>query len=112
MRSIIFYNPDGTIKKEMELTSANLEYTNGMLTRCTMKDGTEKVGYVETAIKEGYLILWTWKNVDEEKHILVGDENSKYDKESCKVEINQIEKAEARLFSNPRWGGKITNKFE
>ena len=42
----------------------------------------------------------------------MGDENSKYDKISCKVDISQIEKVESKLYSNPRWGGRLTNKVE
>lgn len=112
MRSIIFYNPDGTIKCEMELTIENTRIAGGMLVRCTMKDSTEKVGYIETDDDNKHIILWTWKNVDEANDALFGYGNLKNGEECYKVEISQIEKLEAKLFSNPRWGCRITNKFE
>ena len=112
MGKIIFYNSDGTIKNDAELTNDNLNRTNGMLSKITLKDGTEKVGFVQIPKESEYIFLWTWKNIDEEKHILVGNDDSKYDQKFEKVQINQIENVQAKLYSNPRWGGILTNKFE
>ena len=112
MEKIIFYNLDGTIKNDAELTNDNLNRTNGMLSKITLKDGTEKVGFVQIPKENEYICLWTWKNIDEEKHILVGNDDSKYDQIFEKVEINQIENVQAKLYSNSRWGGILTNKFE
>ncbi len=112
MSKIYYFNSDGTIKNEDELTSMNLNKANGMLSRCTLKDGTEKVGYIEANPFDTKINLWTWKNIDEENHALIGDDDTKYDQITEAVNIDDIEKVETKLHSNPRWGGKITNKFE
>lgn len=124
MNKIILYNKKGIIDKEYDLTEENLHYTKGMISKCTMKDKSEKVGFsdptkVETLPKEEWsgeikdtINLWTWKNLDEDKHELVGDEESKYETNIEEIKIQDIEKMECIMYSHPRWGGKLTNKFE
>lgn len=124
MNKIILYNKKGTVEKEYDLTEENLHYTTGMISKCTMKDKGEKVGFsdptkVETLPKEEWsgeikdtINLWTWKNLDEEKHELVGDEDSKYETNIEEIKIQDIEIMECIMYSHPRWGGHLTNKFE
>ena len=38
-------------------------------------------------------------------------EKNKYNQTFKKVNIDEIIKVESILYSNPRWGGKLTNKF-
>lgn len=122
MRRIIFYKLNGQMKAEEVLTKENLEHINGMMTRCTMANGTEEIGFADpTGIcnKEIYdgkinehIYLWTWDNLDENTGKLIGNDDEKYNQTFKAVKIDDIEKIEAIIHSNPRWGGKLTNKFE
>ena len=118
---IIFYKLNGEISKIEELTNENLCHINGMMTRCTLKDGSEIVGFADSFSPRDInlyghklhdnIFLWTWDNLDEENHKLIGDENNKYNQTFKKVIIDEIIKVESILYSNPRWGGRLTNKF-
>lgn len=59
-----------------------------------------------------YFYLWKWQNLDEENHRLMGSDNSKYNQIYEKVDIDKIVKIECILYSNPRWGTELTNKFD
>lgn len=118
---IIFYKQNGEISDIKELTNDNLELINGMMTRCTLGDVSQIVGFADpfrTCDRNSYdgnvrdnIFLWTWDNLDEENHKLIGDGNNKYNQTFKKVIIDEIIKVESILYSNPRWGGKLTNKF-
>ena len=92
-----------------------------MITRCTLKDESEIVGFADSFTQRDInlyghklhdnIFLWTWDNLDEENHKLIGDGNNKYNQTFKKVIIDEIIKVESILYSNPRWGGKLTNKF-
>lgn len=122
MGKINYYKYNGNLEKSEELNEDNLKHTNGMLLKCLLNDNTEVIGYADTYRtheKESYdgevhdyINLWTWDNIDEEKHILIGNEETKFDQTFKKVEISKLKDIEAIVYSNPRWGGKITNKFE
>lgn len=121
MGKIFFYKYDGTLDHDTVLSEDTIVNTNGMLIKCKMKDNTEKVGYSDpyrfhddntTMDIKDYIYLITWKNLDEDKHELIGDDNTKYDQLFEKVNIKDIDSIEAILYSNPRWGGRLTNKFE
>ena len=121
MYKIIFYKQNGEISDIKELTNENLEYINGMMTRCTLKDESKIVGYADVFRiydRNSYdgkvhdnIFLWTWDNLDEENHKLIGDKESKYNKTFKKVSIKEIIKIETILYSNPRYGGQLANKF-
>lgn len=114
MDKIKFYKYDGTLDHEELLNENTLAGTNGMLLRCHMNDGTTEIGYSDpfkTHNEEefdgevsDYIYLWTWDNIDEEKHQLIGDIETKYNQTFKKVIINKINTVEAILYSNPRWG--------
>lgn len=118
---IIFYKLNGEISKIEELTNENLCHINGMMARCTLKDGSEIVGFSDSFTQRDInlyghklhdnIFLWTWDNLDEENHKLIGDENNKYNQTFKKVITDEIIKVESILYSNPRWGGRLTNKF-
>ena len=118
---IVFYKKNGEIYDIKELTNDNLERINGMMTRCTLGDESEIVGFADPfriCDRNSYdgkvndnIFLWTWDNLDEENHKLIGDGNNKYNQTFKKVIIDEIIKVESILYSNPRWGGKLTNKF-
>ena len=120
MRTITFYKLDGKVKSEEKMDKENLCHIHGMMTKCTMKNGIEEVGFADpTGIynKEkydgkvhDYIYLWTWDNLDEDTGKLIGDDE-KYNQTFKSVKIDDIEKIEAIIYSNPRWGGKLTNKF-
>ena len=44
---IIFYKQNGEISDIKELTNDNLERINGMMTRCTLGDESEMVGFAD-----------------------------------------------------------------
>lgn len=122
MRKITFYKLDGQVKSEELLTKENLEHISGMMTKCIMRDGTEEVGFADptgaydkekySEKVEEYIYLWTWDNLNEETGELAEDDDGKYNQTFKPVKIDDIEKVEAIIYSNPRWGGKLTNKFE
>lgn len=124
MCKIIIYKYDGTIVKEFDLTEDNLMNTSGMMSRCTLKSGVVKIGFSDPTKalttplgkpcnKVEYSInLWTWKYFDEEKHAFIVEDETKYDQVFEEVKIDEISVIESIMYSNPRWGGRITNKFE
>ncbi len=122
MNKITYYNKNGKIENIEDLTEENLGHINGMLTKFTLKNGNNMIGYADPfkSYKEeeyddkvhDYLYLWTWDNIDEETHQLIGNDAIKYNQTFKRVDINNIEKVDTILYSNPRWGGKLTNKFE
>ena len=118
---IIFYKLNGEISDIEELTNENLSHINGMMTRCTLEDGSRVIGYADpfrTCDRNlydnkihDYIFLWTWDNLDEENHKLIGNEENRYNQTFKKVNIPNIIKVESILYSNPRFGGKLTNEF-
>lgn len=118
---INYYKKDGELDSTIELNNENLKGINGMLVKCYLKNGEIEVGYgdpfkVEEASSDleisDYIYLWTWKNLDETTNSLIGDDESKYEHSFQKIYIADIKDIDAILHSNPRWGGKLTNKFE
>ena len=122
MREIIFYKLNGTVKNVVALTAGNLSYCNGMKLKCYLKNGDEVIGFVDVYRTHNenefdnkihdYIYLWTFDNLDEEQHKLVGSDDKKYNQTFNKVNIDDIIKIEAILYSNPRWGVSLTNKFQ
>lgn len=118
---IIFYNLVGEIHSEKSLNEEFLRNTNGMMLKCHMKNGVEEIGFADpyrihdkdfdNSVHD-YINLWTWDNLDEDKHELIGDNDSKYNKTFKRVNIKDIVYIEAVLCSNPRWGGRLTNNFD
>ena len=73
---IIFYEKHGKIANVEELTNENLSHICGMMTRCTLIDGSEKIGYAnpfrthDNKVHD-YIFLWIWDNLDEKSHKLI-----------------------------------------
>ena len=115
------YDYDGEFDDKGELDVITLERVHGMMVRCTMKDGSERVGYADVygcQNKEHYngrvhdcIYLWTWTNLNERTHEFEGPAEHQHDQTFEAVEIHEICKLEAIKHSNPRWGGKLTNRF-
>ncbi len=122
MKKITFYKANGEVKSEEILTKENLMHISGMMTKCYLKNGKEEVGFADFESVhnkedydgkiQDYIYLWTWDNLDEENGKLVGKDNEKYNQTFRKIAIDEIERVEAIIYSNARWGGKLTNKFE
>ena len=117
---ITFYKLNGEISSEELLNENSLEHINGMMVKCYMKNGLEAIGFADSYrihdkdfgnLVHDYIYLYTWDNLDEDKHELIGDDDLKYNQTFKKVNIEDIVRIEAILHSNPRWGGKITNSF-
>ena len=118
---ISYYKRDGTLVAQEELTADHTMGTLGMMVRCIMKNGDICEGYSDIqgppnrrnglSVRRGILYLWTWTNLDEKTHRLMGDEKTKYDQTFTPIAINKIVSMDAILYSNPRWGGGLTNRF-
>ena len=61
--------------------------------------------HLETCDRNSYdgkvhdnIFLWTWDNLDEENHKLIGDEKNKYNQTFKKVNIDEIIKVESILY--------------
>lgn len=108
MKCIIFYNPDNerTISKIEELTFERLKDAGSMKGRITLKDGTVKCGYIETADNKR-IALQTFKEIDEETHKIINDEMIFEE-----VQYDDIELVEAILYSGLRWDGPPSNNFQ
>ncbi len=50
--------------------------------------------------------------LNENTHKLIRNDLEKYNKTYKKIIIKNITSIDAILYSNPRWGGRLTNKFE
>ncbi len=50
--------------------------------------------------------------LNENKHKLIRNDLEKYNKTYKKIIIKDINNKDAILYSSPRWGGRLTNKFE
>lgn len=116
---ITYYDRNGAVNKTEPLTPNNLGGTAGMMIRCHLADGTKAVGFADPfRTKDDYdgkihnvIYLWTWANLDEETHKLTGKDSEKFDQVFTAVEIDKICAVEAILYSNPRWGVPLTNRF-
>ena len=85
--------------------------------RCTSIDGSEKIGYAnlfrthDNKVHD-YIFLWILDNLNEESHkLLIGNEENKYNQTFKRINIDDIIRVESILYSNPRWGGVLTNRF-
>ena len=117
---IIFYNQGGSINTKEELSEESLKKTNGMMVRCTLKNGVKEEGLCDpyhiaenncnNTIRD-YILLCNWKNLNEKTHELMGDNETKFEQIYKKLKINDILYIEAILYSNPRWSGRFTNRF-
>lgn len=113
MREIIFYKPDGTVKEKAALTEENLALCHGMKLKCRLKNGDEAIGFADVYRTyrqsefdgkiHGCIGLWTLDSLDEVRHRLMGTDDPG-DSQGCReVNIEDIIKIEAMLYSNPRW---------
>lgn len=112
------YQRNGKLESTKDLTNDNLETIVGMLSKVVLKNGDFSVGYIDPFRAEGkneeydgsihdYIYLWTFNNLDEK--------TQKYDVNDGinieKINISEIEDIYSILYSHPRWGGRLTNKF-
>jgi len=115
---IRYYQNDGKLKNICELSNESLKGIAGMLCKVILKNKSIKIGYADPFKFNGdkseydgnvrdYIYLWTFKNLDEDKKKYNPDDGI----EIQKIIIEDIEDVYAILYSNPRWGGSITNKF-
>ncbi len=121
VRKIYYYQNDGSLKGEEILNENNLGNINGMMVKCHMKNGSVQIGFADpyrthnqseyTGKVKDIIYLWTWDNIDEATHQLIGNGTDKYSQTFIPVKIAYITQIDAILFSNPRWGGLLTNKF-
>lgn len=120
-RKISYYTADGEFKEQQDLNYDNLGNTNGMMIRCFMQNGNSIEGFADPYRTHGMppydgsihddIYLWTWDHLDEGTHQLVGDNVTKFDQTFVPVPIQEIIHIDAILYSNPHWGGMLTNRF-
>ncbi len=117
-KKIHIFSYEGKFLGEEELTLSNLQGYIGMMARCYMPDGSYSDGFItftpdnEPKDYGSSFFLWTWANLDEETHQLLGDGDEKYEQNYKKIEhYRDVEKIDVILFSNPRWGGRLYNHF-
>ena len=95
---------------------------HGLKLKRRLKNGGEIVGFADvygTCCEGEYdgeihdrIYLRTFDNLDEERGTLVGRDDAKYNQTSKVVKLGDVAKIEAILHSNPRWGARLTNKFQ
>jgi len=122
LKEIIFYKLNGEIFKKVPLTEENLSGIHGMLTRCYLinNEVIEGLANIDGACAEDkrenkeqdYIYLCTWDNLDDKTGQLIGSNEDKYNITRKKVILRDIVMVEAILYSNPRWGVGLANKFE
>ena len=116
-KKIKIYKRNGDLQSTYELTNEELERVTGKLSKVVLTNDDSVEGYADPFRVEGkdeydgkihdYIYLWTFKNLDEEKQIY----DVKDGIELKKVYISDIKELSAILYSHPRWGGRLTNKF-
>ena len=85
---IIFYKLNGERFNIEKLTDNNLKHVNVMMTRRTLEDERKIVGFADSHRTiydinqydnkvHDYIFLWTWDNLDEDQHKLIGDKKDK-----------------------------------
>ena len=121
MKEIVFYNLDGTVKDIVTFTENNLAQCNGRKIKCFLTNGNEVVGFADIYRTKNrkeydnrihdYFYLWTYDNLCEEQHKLIGTDANKYNQTFNRVNLEDIVKIEAILYSRPGWGTRLTNKF-
>lgn len=99
---IEFYNLKGEFVKEEELTRKHIDHVNGMKIRCTVKDGVTVIGFCRVAQILTGEFLEISRSFD--SHSGFGDVQ--------KIHWTEIEKIEAILYSNPRWGTRVDFTFD
>lgn len=118
---IYFYNKEGNIDHEEILNNETLARINGLKIRVRLKNNTMEVGYsdvfrVLSNYYDGqvhdFINVWTYDNIDETRHILVGDEQTKHKQTLKSIMLTDIVCIEALLYSNPNYGSKPTNNFQ
>ena len=118
---IRFYDLNGHIVEYESLSREKIKKVHGMMVRCFLKDKTvcegfadayRQIGFTENNLTIGeYIHLWTWDNLNEKTHQLCGDSQSKYLQTYTPIKIIDIERIDAIMYSNPRFGTLLTNKF-
>lgn len=118
---IYFYKLTGEYDHDDVLNIENLSKINGLKIKCHLKNNTEVVGFADSyrvltnnydSSIHDYINIWTYDYLDEVTHKLVGEDNIKNKQTPQAVLISEISHIEVLLFSNPSFGGILTNKFE
>ena len=123
MNTIVYYLKGEATKTET-ISAATLKNCHGMKIKCTLLDGTEKVGYANSyySFESGdivvgakadlleYITLETFANLGEEPQRF-SEAIAHCEMNREKVPIEQIAHIDALLYSGPRWGHAPTNRF-
>ncbi len=98
---IEYYNLKGEFIKGEKLTRTNLDTVNGMKIRCTLKNGEIIIGFGTTS-----------QNLSGENIEINCSFDYQYGfRDVRKVHWTEIDKIEAMLYSNPRWGRQVDFSF-
>lgn len=112
---------DESLQAKEILNNNNIGKTNGMMIRCKLKNGQSFDGYSDPyrfydnsydGKVKNYIFLTKYKYYDSKNKNFKDDVSNKYEQSGTKINIKDIDSIDAILYSNPRWGGRILNKFE
>lgn len=112
--AITIYDLSLKIVKEEILDEDTLTSYQGQKARLKLLDGSTREGFIETSefAKDRIVGLWTFTYLDESTHELVGEPPVRNELSWQFIPINLITAVDLILYSNPRWGVILTNKFE
>lgn len=111
MNTIAYYNLNGEIDHESPLNKSTIKDFHGMKVKCTLYDGSERIGFANTRSNWPHIALETFINLDENTHTFIGEGRNKYAIEKELLSISIVHHIDAILYSSLRWGGVPTNKF-
>ena len=106
----ICYKENGDLNYKLPFSPDHVKQFVGQKTRVTLKDDSQKVGFTSNNFVNNNLELWTFENLDEQKHVLTGKDRLKQN--YVKVSLADVKTIETILNSNPRSGMTLTNKFQ
>ncbi len=116
MSKIAIFKTSGELDDVFELNERNMYRCVGMKIRLMMRSGIEVQGFVGNEVyadeHDNYFIeIWNYKHLNETTHTLEGTGLSKYDTNAIIIYLKDIIAMEAISYTNPRWGGLLTNYF-
>lgn len=107
----INYKNNGVLDYQMPFSPDYIKRISGEKTRVTLKDGSQKVGFTANRFTNNMLEIWTFDNLDEEKHELIDISGNRFAQTYIKIPLSDLVKIETIHDSTPRSGAILTNKF-
>lgn len=109
---LINYKENGDLNYKLPFSPDHVKHFMGQKTRIILNDGSKLVGFTSNNFVNNTIELWTFVNLDEDKHILTGRGRERLAQKYVKAPLSEVTKIETILNSNPRNGMPLTNKFQ